>query len=122
TLTPLDPTNAAFRADPFPVFRRLRLEDPVHRSEAVGGWVLTRYADVQNVLRDARLSSDRITPFFDNLDPEHRPATRELGDFLRKGAVFPDPPKAPPPARAFQQGLHIARHRAFAPRNRADRA
>lgn len=93
TLTPLDPTNAAFRADPFPVFRRLRLEDPVHRSEAVGGWVLTRYADVQNVLRDARLSSDRITPFFDNLDPEQRTATRELGDFLRKWAVFSDPPQ-----------------------------
>jgi cytochrome P450 len=91
--TPLDPGNAAFRADPFPVFHRLRLEDPVHRSQAVGGWVLTRYADVQTILRDPSLSSDRITPFFDDLAPEQRAETKELGDSLRKWTVFSDPPQ-----------------------------
>jgi pimeloyl-[acyl-carrier protein] synthase len=44
-------------ADPYPLYHRLRTEDPVHRSGS-GLWVLTRYADVVAVLRDPRMSSD----------------------------------------------------------------
>ncbi len=43
--------------DPYPLYRRLRAEDPVHRS-ALGFWVLTRHADVLAVLRDPRMSRD----------------------------------------------------------------
>jgi cytochrome P450 len=50
-------------ADPYPTFHRLQAEDPVHWSEPLGGWVLTRYADVRAALNEPRLSSDRITPF-----------------------------------------------------------
>lgn len=39
--------------DPYPLYRRLRAEDPVHQSPA-GIWVLARYDDVALVLRDAR--------------------------------------------------------------------
>src|SRR5215475_14275532 len=87
TLAALDPADPAFRADPFPAFRRLRREDPVHHCEAVGGWVLTRYVDVLATLRDPRLSADRITPFFESLSEEQRTETRELGDSLRKWTV-----------------------------------
>jgi len=93
TLAALDPADPAFRADPFPAFRRLRREDPVHHCEAVGGWVLTRYVDVLATLRDPRLSADRITPFFESLSEEQRTETRELGDSLRKWTVFSDPPQ-----------------------------
>src|SRR5258708_2408722 len=61
--TTFDPLSSAFRADPFPAFRHLQLEDPVHRCDALGGWILTRYADVLAALRDPRLSADRISPF-----------------------------------------------------------
>ncbi len=43
--------------DPYPLYHRLRAEDPVHRS-ALGMWVLTRHADVLAVLRDPRMSRD----------------------------------------------------------------
>src|SRR5215216_5075917 len=39
--------------DPYPVYRRLLEEDPIHHSP-IGAWVLTRYDDVALVLRDPR--------------------------------------------------------------------
>lgn len=89
----LDPQNDEFRCDPFPVFARLRTEDPVHWSDVLGGWVLTRYADVVATQRDPRLSSDRISPFFESLRPEQRPAVQPLISSLRSWAVFSDPPR-----------------------------
>jgi cytochrome P450 len=52
-------------ADPHPVFHRMRREEPVHHSRALGAWLITRYADVLAGLRDPRLSSDRIPSILD---------------------------------------------------------
>lgn len=46
-----------FRQDPYPLYARMRREDPVYRSSQ-GMWYLTRYADVEAAIRDPRLSSD----------------------------------------------------------------
>jgi cytochrome P450 len=89
----LDPQDDEFRSDPFPVFDRLRREDPVHWSDILGGWVLTRYADVVATQRDPRLSADRISPFFDGLLPEQRCEMQQLSTSLRSWAVFSDPPQ-----------------------------
>ncbi len=45
--------------NPYPLYQRMRAEDPVHLAGRYGFWVLTRYRDVAAALRDARLSSDR---------------------------------------------------------------
>lgn len=45
---PLDPD---FRRDPHPYLARLRASDPVHLTP-IGIWRLTRYADVERLLRD----------------------------------------------------------------------
>ncbi len=53
------PVGPAFLADPYPIYRRLREEDPVHWSELLEAWVLTRYDDVVAVLTDRRFSAER---------------------------------------------------------------
>jgi cytochrome P450 len=89
-----DPRVAAVNADPYPVFATLRDHDPVHRSEIVGGLVLTRFADVRACLTDARLSSDRITPFVRHrAGRQDAPLIETLGRTLGLWAVFTDPPK-----------------------------
>ena len=44
------------RADPYPFYRALRAEDPVHWDEPMGFWVLTRYDDVATAFNDPRFS------------------------------------------------------------------
>jgi len=50
----LDP---AVLANPYPLFRRLRSEDPVHWDPFLHAWIVTRYADVLEVLHS--FSADR---------------------------------------------------------------
>src|SRR5712671_2133645 len=44
-------------ADPYPLYRRLRTEDPVHWDPFLHAWIVTRYADVITVLH--RFSANR---------------------------------------------------------------
>jgi len=53
TRVEFNPFLPEFIENPFPVYHRLRSEDPVHESP-MGFWVLTRYDDVAGMLRDAR--------------------------------------------------------------------
>ncbi len=41
-----DPYDAEVMRDPYPTYRRLREEDPVHRIDAYGAWAVTRMDDV----------------------------------------------------------------------------
>ena len=52
-------------ANPYPLFRRLRTEDPVHWDPFLHAWVVTRYPDVIEVLLN--FSADR-TPTPDAAD------------------------------------------------------
>lgn len=45
------------RADPYPVYDRLRRLDPTHHSP-IGVWLLSGHAEVSQLLRDPRLSSN----------------------------------------------------------------
>jgi len=88
-----DPREPSVRADPYPLFRRLREEDPLHRSEALGAWVLTRYDDVKQAVNDPRFSADRISPFRDSLSGEARAGIADLLATLGDWMVFNDPPR-----------------------------
>jgi len=57
-----NPMDPEFVADPYPMYARLRSEDPVHHS-AAGFWVLTRYDDVVAALRDPRLAKEALAAF-----------------------------------------------------------
>src|SRR5262249_50098613 len=47
----------AFLEDPYPVYHRMRKQDPVYWSEGLGYWVVTRYDDVLAAARNPALSS-----------------------------------------------------------------
>ena len=47
-----------FRMDPYENFRRLRNISPIVRSYANQGWMVMGYREAQDILRDARFSSD----------------------------------------------------------------
>ena len=88
-----DPAERAFRANPFPVYQRLRDEDPAHWSPRLKAWVLTRYEDVKRVcLEERRMSSDRLKPFFASLPGEEAARMAELIRILTLWMVFRDPP------------------------------
>lgn len=50
--------SPAVLADPFPLYHRLREVEPVRWNPLLGGWLVTRYADVATVMGDLRYSSD----------------------------------------------------------------
>src|SRR5689334_1046310 len=50
-LVDLDPIPQVWRDDPHPVYRELREHHPVYHVEARDLWVLSRYADIQSVIR-----------------------------------------------------------------------
>jgi pimeloyl-[acyl-carrier protein] synthase len=53
-----NPVAKRHREDPYPFYHRVRAGDPIHRSWAAYGWVLSRHRDVVEVLRDPRFSAD----------------------------------------------------------------
>ena len=62
-----DPTSASVRNNPYDTYDRMRDKDPVHRMRLINAWALTRYEDVDMVLRDhKRFSKD------DGSDMEYR--------------------------------------------------
>lgn len=89
------PEDPATLADPYPLFRRMRDEDPCHWSPRLRSWVLTRYEDVKAVCMDKgdRLSSDRLRPFFASLPGEEARRIGEIIRYLSLWMVFTDPPE-----------------------------
>ena len=81
-----NPFLPEFHADPYPFYRRLREQDPVHRT-AMGFWVLTRYEDCVAVLRDQRFGREEfqqmLTAVYGN-DTEKPQLPRSM--------LFRDPP------------------------------
>lgn len=53
-----NPMLGQARSNPYPLYKRLREKDPVHRSHAIFGWILFRHADCLELLRDPRFSAD----------------------------------------------------------------
>ena len=69
-----NPFDPGFREDPYPIYRRLLQEDPVHQTP-FGMLAVSRYRDCAALLRDPRTSSDaRNSNFYQQMmqgrDPE----------------------------------------------------
>lgn len=79
--------------DPHSYYHQLRQADPVHWNDRWGGWVVTRYADVIRILRDAdSFSADRMGYLARELPDEDREVITPIFDVLSSWMVFADPP------------------------------
>ena len=94
-------------ADPFPLYGRLRDEDPAHWSAQLKAWVLTRYDDVKRVCLDPRMSSDRLRPFFAALPSPEAARMTELIRILTLWMVFRDPPQHTRLRRLASRVFHV---------------
>ena len=76
-------------ANPYPLFRRLRQEDPVHWDPFLHVWVVTRYNDVITVLH--HYSAER-TPSSQQLAEMGLGDLSPIADVMVKQMLFLDPP------------------------------
>jgi len=90
--------DARILTDPYPAYRRLRAEDPVHWAEPWQAWVVSSYADVSAVLRDgvtwstSRGAQGRMGWTLDHLEPAQRDELRGIVDHYAVGLLTSDPP------------------------------
>lgn len=94
----VDIYSDAFNRDPFPSYRKMRVEDPIYRVTTVTGdsaWLITRYEDAVDVLRDQRFIKDPATL----MDTED-------GDWvMAHSMLFSDPPDHKRLRALVQQGF-----------------
>ena len=76
-------------ADPYPLFARLRREDPVHWDPFLHAWIVTRYADVMEVLHT--FSADR-TPTPEQLSAMGLANLSPIAQVMVKMMLFMDAP------------------------------
>jgi pimeloyl-[acyl-carrier protein] synthase len=76
-------------ANPYPLYRRLRTEDPVHWDPFLSAWVVTRYRDVLHVLH--HFSAAR-TPTPDQLASMGLSAMNPIAAVMVKQMLFMDAP------------------------------
>jgi cytochrome P450 len=81
-----NPLGPAQQRDPYDGYRALRERDPVHRTIAGIGWVVTRYQDVVELLKEPRLSAD---------DRHFKYWKQMRRRAIRDGLVDPSRPEAP---------------------------
>src|SRR5215471_7835917 len=101
-------------ANPYPLFHKLRAEDPVHWDPFLHAWVVTRYSDVMEVLLS--FSADR-TPTPEQLDQMGLSSLNPIARVMVQQMLFMDAPahtrlrtlaaKAFTPARVEQLRSHI---------------
>ncbi|MDP9099121.1 MAG: cytochrome P450 [Verrucomicrobiota bacterium] len=76
-------------ANPYPLYHKLRSEDPVHWDRFLHTWVVTRYPDVMNVLHS--FSAER-TPTPEQLTAMGLSGLNEIAKVMVKQMLFMDAP------------------------------
>jgi cytochrome P450 PksS len=108
--TSIDLFSPSFKANPYPTYTRLRREAPVVATRLRDGreaWLVSRYADVAQVLKDPRIAKDRRRV----AKPLRLPMERLFGPLVR--ALQYNMLDLDPPDHTRLRGLV---HKAFTPR------
>jgi cytochrome P450 len=102
-----DPFFSEHRADPYPIYAKLRRDEPVYWAERSKTWVISRYDDVMSVLKDTnRFSSDAMATVLVGMTP--RRSYDGTPGAPRPSLVTSDPP--------VHTGLRNVLNRGFTPR------
>lgn len=88
-----DLSSPSFKANPFPIYARMRDEAPVFRVELRDGpaWLVTRHEGCERVLKEPRLSKDMLRMRTNGAAVARRPAPRFVRPFSRQ-LLGHDPP------------------------------
>jgi cytochrome P450 len=88
-----DPSDAATLRNPHSIFARLRAEDPVHWSDPMQAWIVTRYDLAGEVLIDAATySAERLGTVRKHLPAQTQDIATQILRWLSHWMVFRDPP------------------------------
>ena len=87
-----DPRHLAHRRAPLDLLGPLREAAPIVHNPTIGGWMLLRFDDVQEALRDPRLSNARIQSYAAHLR-QRGEDPGPIADSLAHWMVFNDPPR-----------------------------
>src|SRR5437763_9240682 len=79
--------NQQVLANPYPLYHRLRTEDPVHWDPFLHAWVVTRYCDVTAVLQSF---SARCVPSPERLIAMGVASMQPIGGVLQRQMLFMD--------------------------------
>lgn len=88
-----DLLSPSFYAAPDATFHRMRTEDPVYWHPQLESWILTRYEDIQYVIRDSRFSVDRGGQIGKGGSLRTRDKLDYCNQFFGQWMVFSDPPR-----------------------------
>ena len=81
------------RANPYPFYKQLRNQDPVHWDEELGFWVLTRYADIDSLYTDSRFSrAQGLMRNFQRLSEAEQQLIQPVYQSFSGTVFYADPP------------------------------
>ena len=110
-------------ANPYPLYHRLRSEDPVHWSDPANSWILTRYDDVKFALQhDPRLTAERLSLLMAQLPEKVQAEVEPLRQLLSTWMQYYDPPRPHPSALPGEPGLHAGNFGALEASNSSHRS
>jgi cytochrome P450 len=81
------------RANPYPFYAQLRMQDPIHWDEEFNFWVLSRYADIASVYQDPRFSrAEGLQSGFEHLPATEQTIAEPVYRCFSKTMFYSDPP------------------------------
>lgn len=87
--------DGTYFSNPFPLFAELRRTDPVFFSQTLGGWVVTRFQDVSDILHNHQdySSKGRVLHLIKTLDPSVQANLPILQMHFATGLTHSDAPE-----------------------------
>jgi pimeloyl-[acyl-carrier protein] synthase len=90
---------------PYALYKQIRETDPVHYSESLGYWLLTRYQDVEAALKDERLSADRSALFIHQIGDLNVSLIQNFLRLIKGMMIEKDPPEHSRMRKLANQGF-----------------